>query len=128
MEDALGKPVLHSRQHFLNYNENTFRYLAKAGIKYDSTIGSRNLVEYNAEYNREYVIYSDENGDLIEQPFLMMDTHLISDPKKMLADLEKAVSNLKENDGTAVVIWHNNNYETTQQKELYEKVLSILAP
>ena len=127
LEDAIGSEIQFSRQHYLNHNADTFRLLAEVGIKNDSTIGPRECVKYNSTFNREYVIYSEGELSLVEQPFLMMDTHLLSNPQKMLTDLENAVDILKKNNGTAVIIWHNNNYETLQQKELYEKVLSIIA-
>lgn len=126
LEQALGEEIIHSRQHYLNLSENTFEYLAKAGIKYDSTIGPQKTVTVTPTYNLPYTVFENEKFKLTEQPFLMMDTHLISHPENMLSKLKSAVKVLKENDGKAVIIWHNNNFDKKEHQNLYKEVLEII--
>lgn len=127
LEDAVGFEVIHTRQHYLRYDLDTFRLLALAGFKFDSTIGPQKKIEFNDTFNKDYVIYDDNKHVLVEQPFLMMDTHMLDSPTKMLEDLNNAVVILKKNGGCARVIWHNNNFETKEQKSIYKEMLSILA-
>ncbi len=128
LEQALGKEILHTRQHYLRHNQETFKLLAQAGLKYDSTIGPRNTIEFNKTNNVDYIIYQDEEYSLIEQPFLLMETNLLGNPRKMLEDLNDAITELKSKGGTARIIWHNNNFVSNEQKSIYKEVLSIIAP
>ena len=127
LEIAADQEIILSRQHFLRYQTpKTFELLAKAGIKIDSTLGPVNSVQVNKNNGRSFEIYNDGENSLVEQPFIMMETHLISNGKKMLQDLKEVVSKIKRNKGTAVIIWHNNNYETDYQKDLYRELLNCL--
>ncbi|MDA9773329.1 hypothetical protein N9B82_00115 [Saprospiraceae bacterium] len=128
LEVAAEQDIILSRQHFLRYQSpKTFELLAKAGIKIDSTLGPVNSVQVNKNNGRSFEIYNDGEISLIEQPFIMMETHLIANGEKMLQDLENVVTQIKKHKGTAVIIWHNNNYETVHQKDLYHKVLKTIS-
>lgn len=127
LEDALGEEVVMSRQHFLRYEEPlTFKLLAKAGIKQDSSVGFRKDIGLKSKANLPYTIYKDDQVELKEQPFVFMDTHLIEKGKASLKDLKLIIDNIKAEKGVAMVIWHNNNYETLEQKELYKSVLEMI--
>ena len=129
LENALGEIVNYSRQHYLRYQEPlTFKLLAKAGIKQDSSVGFRKKIELTTEANLPYVIYKDQDLELKEQPFVFMDTHFINKGNALLEPLKKAIGQIKKLNGVAMVIWHNNHYETNEQKQLYNDVLELIAP
>jgi len=127
LEEVAGQEIVLSRQHYLRYQDpETFKLLAKAGIKIDSSIGPRKAVKIHGNYGKAYEIYHDDVHALQEQPFLLMDTHLLANPDKMLQEAEIAINEIKNNEGTAVIIWHNNNFETDEQKEKYKYLLRLL--
>ena len=128
LEDVLGFKVEYTRQHYLRHDENTFALLLEAGLKYDSTVGPRDSISFNDSFNNDYIIAEKDDEKLYEQPFLFMDTHLLNEPEKLLQQLNEKVAILRENKGTARIIWHNNNYEKDDQKSIYKEVLSIIAP
>lgn len=128
LEDAIGLEVTHTRQHYLRHDINTFQLLLKAGLKFDSTIGPERKISFDENYNVDYVIAQKGNDKLYEQPFFLMDTHLIHNPESMLRTLEEKTAVLKSNSGTARILWHNNNFDSDEKKELYRNVLQIIAP
>ena len=127
LEEAAEVEIIFSRQHFLRYNDPlTFQYLAEAGIKLDSSIGYTDKVGIKGSSSMPYIIYEKGKNILLEQPFLMMETHLLSDPDKLLIDLKKELIKIKKEEGVAMVIWHNNNYETKIQRGIYNEVLQLI--
>ena len=131
LEEVLGQTVVHSRQHFLRYQyPQTFEHLASLGIQVDSSIGPNRTIEIKGDQPYTYEMTYDDGSPIgvKQQPFLMMETHLLHQPEYMLHQLSTKVEEIKQQEGEAVVIWHNNNFETRAQKDLYRKVLQILQP
>lgn len=128
LEEAAEMEIIHSRQHFLRYKmPETFRLLAQAGIKYDSSIKVGGA-DCESENGKPYeMTYEGENLGITQLPFLMMETHELAYPDAMLGSLERDVATIRRENGTAMVIWHNNSWERDEQRIIYNKMLRIIS-
>lgn len=127
LEKAVDVDVIHSRQHFLRYElPTTFKLLSDAGIKYDSSI-RYNSKDCASEFGKTYeMTYKGDDLGISQMPFTLMETHRLADPLSLLADLEKAAKEIKANKGQVVLLWHNNNFETSHQVDLYNKCCDLI--
>lgn len=138
LEQLLGEPVLHSRQHFLRFTlPVTYRLLLEAGLRTDHGMGFADAVGYRAgtsEPFRWYDLEREQPTELEIRPFVAMDVtlrrYLALGPERaaeLLADLQDR----SRRDGlTFQTLWHNSSFSPYHGwagwREVYEGLFRAL--
>lgn len=114
IESVLGKGVIGARNHYLRFNvQETWRILAEAGIKYDSTLGYSDSLGFRAgiaypfypfDLNRNEVI------NIIEIPMVIMDGIVLDksvDIEDAWSKIKIILDETKKINGTISINFHN---------------------
>lgn len=123
-----------SRMHFLRWDSYKTPYLlSKAGVKIDSSMGYADRVGFRAGTCFEYPAYdilNDRPLGIRFKPLIAMEVSLISnkymglDRKNTLKKCLELKRICKLFGGKFSLLWHNNNLDTQDKKELYLTIIN----
>lgn len=123
LEDLLGKPVVSTRQHYLNLAAGQTWELQQAlGLKVDSTVGYSRRI-WDAEDG--VLPYYPKGSTLLELPITVMDTVGLGNAAVFAAAM-KAIEKIKTAGGLVVLDWHQcafNEHENPERVDAYTAVL-----
>jgi hypothetical protein len=118
VERANGQPVLGSRQHYLRFEApQTWRHLAAAGVKYDSSMGFPDRSGFRCGWSgvlRPYDVEQQKELDVLEIPLVCMDVTLAAYEKIPAELCLERLTNLLDastdhvRGGAFVFLWHNS--------------------
>jgi len=114
LEAILSVPVHGGRQHYLRFQApETWRAAARAGLRYDTTLGYPDAIGFRAGIctpYRPYDLHADEELPLWELPLAVMDATLLArgrlpagEARRAVAALGRAVARRR---GVLVLLWH----------------------
>lgn len=130
LKEVTRTKVKHSRQHYLRYNTpDTFRYLEKAGIKKDYSVGFAdsigfrggtctpfNFFDLPVDAEREIKLYPLAAMDSTLRHYNEYDTNEAAKAFKDIIDEVKAVN------GTFISLWHNSSFHRINNMEGWDEV------
>lgn len=133
--DKMGSPssTCGGRQHVLRWNTSyTPRFLDRAGLEYDSTLGYAESTGFRCGICYEYPMYDLVNRSTLnirQRPLLIMDVSLFSN-RYLGLNLKDAFDNMKsiksecrKYNGDFTILWHNTELQTEDRKEVYQSIL-----
>ncbi|BAI60841.1 conserved hypothetical protein [Methanocella paludicola SANAE] len=133
IEEVLGRSVLGYRNHYLNFSiPDTWELLAKAGFKYDTTLGfKKNIGFVNGMCHpfRPYNLNTGQKIDIMEIPLAVMDQAIFELTRSFTEAWEavKALIDAAEtHNGIVTLLWHNYAFSSAFReswKKLYIKIL-----
>ena len=106
LESVVGHPIKGIRQHYLNWNENTWQLQKHAGFQYDTTWGFTRKIGYRDNKVRPFAPFNDHFKVF---PMAVMDSCYMNTPER-LRELHKLIQITRDNDAILVINWHSNNY------------------
>lgn len=136
--DIIGKPVRHSRQHFLRFRiPETYRALRQAGITHDYSMGYADNIGWRAGTNLPFFWYDLEHEEatgLTVCPFAAMDAtlknHLELDPETAKRRVLELADRVRPFGGEFMLLWHNSSfaeaYGWTGWREAYAAIVERL--
>ncbi len=132
IEKVLCRKVIGYRNHYLMFNiPDTWKLLAKAGFKYDSTFGYRDMLGFRNGMCHPFHPFDIENNqeiDIIEIPLNIMDVVLFnSNIKSAWDNIKKIIDDVEKFNGVVTILWHNTVFNNPFRKDwfrLYNKLLS----
>jgi hypothetical protein len=140
LEQACGFPIFHNRHHYLSWREVEDGWaLAKAGIKWDSTLGYADIAGFRLGVCHPIELFDPiriEPFGIEEHPLIIMDCTL-SSPIYMNLDKNQALEyclrladQVRKHKGEFVVLWHNNMFcrrLNNYHPDLYTAILNGLS-
>lgn len=147
MENVLGKKIIGYRNHYLKFKiPLTWELLAKAGFKYDTTLGYNNQIGFRnglCHLFNPFNLNSKTKIDIMELPLAVMDTALFNlskytdkqayqelNPTNSVEGLwriiKKIIDTIEKYNGIITFSWHNNSFNCpyrTDWQKLYGKIL-----
>ena len=133
LESTLGKKVIGYRNHYLRFKAPaTWELLAKAGFKYDSTLGYDDMIGFRngmCHPFKPYNLDKNEAIDILELPLVIMDGALFSYAKSLDEAFEyskRLIDTVEKYNGVITLLWHNGPFSWPIRKNwklLYEKIL-----
>ena len=111
VESVLGHEIVGIRQHYLNWNDNTWRNQAEAGFKYDSTWGYTRAIGYKEEKVAPF--YPCGGTDFCEIPLVIMDSCFENDIDRWVK-LEQLIVQAENENGILVINFHTNNFDEVE--------------
>lgn len=133
LEKVLGEEVIGYRNHYLMFEVPvTWKLLASAGFKYDTTFGYKNMVGFRngmCHPFKPFDLNNHEYADIIEIPLIIMDGALFASSNSLEAAWEKTknlIDIVEKSNGVLTLLWHNivfNSPFRDSWKKLYMKVL-----
>jgi hypothetical protein len=129
MQDKWG-----SRQHYLRFSvPETWRYLSEAGINYDSSVGFADHVGFRSGICYDYPVYDvvqRKHLNIIEKPLVVMEKTVLDrlhmnrgfteKGENIIVEIKNRVEIFK---GNFSLLWHNNRFSETCERELYQKIM-----
>jgi hypothetical protein len=117
LAELAGKPIIHSRQHFLRYRlPETFRYLLQAGIRQDYTLGLYSEIGFRTGMAIPYPWFDlarNEMTELMLHPTLAMDRTLQAymklSPAEAFIEVNMFVEKVRQVNGTFTLLLHNDS-------------------
>jgi peptidoglycan/xylan/chitin deacetylase (PgdA/CDA1 family) len=122
IENIVGHEIVGSRQHYLNWDENTWNIQRACGFKYDSTWGLNNAIGFKENKIRPFKPYQDY---FTEIPLIVMDTEYIPTKNRWEKTLE-LMDILEENDGIFVINWHQRAFNEKELPEYRSSYIKII--
>ncbi|MFA5240267.1 MAG: polysaccharide deacetylase family protein [Phycisphaerae bacterium] len=140
LEQACGFPILHNRHHYLSWREVEDGWaLAKAGIKWDSTLGYADVAGFRLGVCHPIELFDPiriEPFGIEEHPLIIMDVTL-SSPNYMNLDKKQALKcclqladQVRKHQGEFVVLWHSHEFDcrpNNYHPDLYTALLDELS-
>lgn len=126
IEAIVGHPVIGIRQHYLNWNENTWNYQAKAGFLYDSTWGFTRDIGFKDGHVQPFKPIEGQN--FLEIPMTIMDSCFEAD-KDRWNKLEQMIAEIDKQNACLVINFHTNNFDEIDfphYKQNYIRLIEIL--
>lgn len=133
LEKVLGKDVIGYRNHYLRFKvPDTWRLLAEAGFKYDTTFGYENMVGFRngmCHPFKPYSLDSMKEINILEIPLIIMDEALfnsMSEDNVRWSTVKKLIDTTEEYNGVLTLLWHNSvfNFPFKEKSvKLYNKIL-----
>jgi len=127
LEDALGKPVVGVRQHYLNLQiPTTWGFQQEAGFAYDSSYGPHRTVEASDEWTRPFHPFE---TDFLVMPVTIMDRYLFRiflSHDLAWKECQRVLRLARKNRGVVTVVWHSwqfNEKEFPDWTKIYEKLI-----
>ncbi|WET00144.1 polysaccharide deacetylase family protein [Chryseobacterium arthrosphaerae] len=134
VRDAVGHPIIHSRQHYLRFDrKQTFDNLQAAGIEIDYTMGFAEEEGFKCGTSHEFHPYDFKNDmpyKIKEKPLIAMDVTLSSYKKYSVSEAKKSLDILSQRiqriGGDFIILWHNAYIyrEVDFYKKVYLKFLN----
>lgn len=137
LETLLGRPVFHSRQHYLRLRlPDTYRQLLAAGLRHDWTMGYADAVGFRAGTARSFPWYDlerERGTELMVHPFACMDVSLRSylelSPQEAARKGRELARSAQKAGGTFTFIWHNSSFSSVHGwagwRETFEQLLAL---
>lgn len=107
LEQIVGHEVIGTRQHYLNFGEDTFDIHHRCGFKYDSTWGLTEGIGFKDEKVKPFFPIKD--SDYCEIPMTIMDSPF-AEQKDKWEQFAGIVDVVDRNDAYLVINYHNNNF------------------
>lgn len=134
LEKTLGREVIGYRNHYLRFRvPETWELLAKAGFRYDTTLGYSDAVGFRGGMChpfRPYDLNSEKPIDILEIPLCIMDTALF-DLEKRTGSMWKTIENLmkvaEKYGGVLTLLWHNDTFSSPFKGSLCRLYIKALA-
>lgn len=126
VEKVLEHSITGIRQHYLNWNENTWAYQCGAGFKYDSTWGYTRVIGYKE--GKVAPFFPISGSDFCEIPLVIMDS-CFEDDKDRWSKLETIIARAEKENGVLVINFHTNNFDEVEfphNKNNYIRLIEIL--
>ena len=116
LEQIIGQPIIHSRQHYLKYRlPDTFRYLCEAGIRHDYTLCVNHSLGFRTGMALPYPWFDLEKNvrtDLWLHPTMVMDTslrqYLQLTPEDAVQAVDHLVNQTRQVNGCFTLLIHND--------------------
>ncbi len=126
IEDIVQHEVVGIREHYLNWNENTWQIQKNCGFKYDSTWGLTKGIGFKEDKILPFRPFDDY---FIEIPLVVMDTPFLEIPEKQRwEELNRIIDILDEKDGILVINWHQRVFKEVEfplYRSSYEQIIKI---
>lgn len=137
LEKALNHDIVSIRQHFLHYDIRvTPAVHAKAGFKYDSTLGFNDNVGFRFGTSYPWHLYdlkAEKQLAIIEIPLIIQDGAMLNPAKGMRLDEDTAFKYIKQIteavekvSGVLTLLWHPNSIIKPDWWDLYLTTLDYL--
>jgi hypothetical protein len=131
LSDAFNQKVVFSRQHFLRYNPyETWGLLESCGIKSDSSVQFTEGIGFAVGMCTPYQLFDLKNRkilNVIEEPLLVMiKKDYAINYNKQLDKIRTVIAEAKKYNGRFMILFHNSNLETKQEKRFFEEVIDLL--
>ncbi|MCG7851503.1 MAG: polysaccharide deacetylase family protein [Methanosarcinaceae archaeon] len=137
LESALGHDIVSVRQHYLHYDIRiTPRIHARAGFKYDSTLGFNDNVGFRFGTSYPWFLFdlkSNEELPVMEIPLIVQDGALLSSNKGLRLDEDTAfeyvimiADAVEKVSGTLTLLWHSHHIIDQHWWRLYLRILRYL--
>jgi hypothetical protein len=138
-EAGAGETPCGSRQHYLRVRVPlTLRYLAEAGLAYDTTLGYADQAGFRCGTCWEYPLYDLEQRQvlpIIERPLVVMECSVIDGAYMGLGIGEQALKVMlqlagrcQQFSGDFTLLWHNTRLGLPEERRLLERLLAQLIP
>ena len=122
LEDVAGQQVKGIRQHYLNWNEDTWQLQKQAGFLYDTTWGYTRKIGYRENKVKPFAPFNDHFKVF---PMAIMDSCYMNTPDR-LRELYKLIQLTRDNDAVLVINWHSNNYNEKDFPGYREAYIEII--
>ena len=130
----IEQEVKGGRQHYLQWqNPETFNVWENAGIRYDSTLSFADMPGFRCGTCYEYSVYdciARKKLNLKERPLIAMDCSVLADRYMDLGMTDQALQVFKDlkyhckyYSGDFVLLFHNTEFITEEQRQFYIEVL-----
>jgi len=124
-----------ARQHYLRWdNPSTWQNWEEAGLNYDATLGFVDHGGFRCGTCHEFPVFNLRTSKVLqlrERPLVAMDMTLVERmalrPEQVLEWIERTSDAVRRHNGTFSLLWHNSCLEQLWQKQLYLKILEVLA-
>lgn len=134
LEKVTHKPVLGYRNHYLRFRvPNTWEYLRRAGLKYDSTFGYADCIGFRngmCHPFRPFDVNKNQKIEILEIPLIIMDSTLIYymrlDAAQAWKRTKQLIDIVEKFHGVLTILWHNNHFYGSYG-EFYERILNYCA-
>ena len=123
VESVLGHEIIGIRQHYLNWNEKTWRYQQEAGFKYDSTWGFTRAIGFKEEKVKPF--HPIDGGDFCEIPLTIMDSCFAS-TKDRWERLEEIIAEIDKQNAVLVINFHTNNFDEVEFPEYKSNYVRLI--
>jgi hypothetical protein len=139
LEQATGKAVIASRQHFLRFRlPATMHALIQQGIRHEYSMGYSGIVGFRASTAHPFRFFDLEQNtatELMLYPSCVMDVTLRYNMGLTIhaaqARVEQLMQEVKQVNGLFITIWHNSNLSSTDGwlpwREVFEKIHTLAA-
>lgn len=130
LEVAVQDEVIGYRNHYLKIKiPDTWEILAKAGFKYDTTLGYVDCIGFRngmCHPFKPFNLNTNDYIDILEIPLVVMDAtlirYLLLDYQTSWEIIKKVIDTVAELNGVITILWHNT-YMFDEMLELYEMIL-----
>lgn len=131
---GIGQEIKGGRQHYLQWqNPETFVIWENTGVKYDSTLSFADIPGFRCGTCYEYSVYdciTRRKLKLKERPLVAMECSVIAERYMNLGLTDKALQVFKDlkyrckyYNGNFVLLFHNTEFITEEQRQFYLQVL-----
>lgn len=134
LETALGKEVIGYRSHYLRFKvPDTWEMLAKAGFKYDATLGYEDMLGFRNGMCHPFRPFNLNTGsyiNILEIPLCIMDMTLWGHKAQTVSlwpVVEGLMNTVEKYGGVLTLLWHNNMFNCPFRDplcRLYNKILA----
>lgn len=122
LENIVQHEILGIRQHYAQLADSTWKYQARAGFKYDSSLGYTNAIGFKDE---RFVPFFPLNSDFLEIPLVVMDMCFVG-LKDKWASLESIIDLCKVRGAVLVVNYHQHVFYGTDFPGYREDYIQIV--
>lgn len=136
LEKVAGKEVIGYRNHYLMFKfPDTWELLAKAGFKYDTTLGYSDMVGFRNGLCfpfKPFNINTNEEINILEIPLIIMDGALFSSltsSGKAWEDAKILIDTVEKYNGVLTLLWHNSAFNCPFREKtfkFYKRILEYL--
>lgn len=122
IEKIVNKPVIGIRQHYLNMEQNTWKYQRDAGFLYDSSLGFTNDIGFKDNQVTPLRPFNDHFAVI---PMVVMDSGFMEhqEPWQKLAELTE----ICESENAYMVInWHSNNFHPKEFPGYMDSYIQVI--
>ncbi len=123
IESIVGHKIIGTRQHYLNWDENTWQMHKKLGFKYDSTWGLTKGIGFKDNKTNPFKPFAD---DFLEIPLMVMDTCFM-EMENRWQKIEDLINQLDKKNGILVINWHQRVYNENEfpgYREAYIRIIN----
>jgi hypothetical protein len=115
VKEAIGHPIVHSRQHYLRFDrQQTFDNLQAEGVEIDYTMGFAEEEGFKCGTSHEFHPYDFKNDmpyKIKEKPLIAMDVTLSSYKSYSVAEAKQSLyllsQRIRRTGGDFIILWHN---------------------